>query len=98
MLALVSGQSGAGMMYDALTAAPSLTEAEALALLPSGSTIQSISTPGWCRISLNVDERPARAFADFCWPMYIFDWRNGPVVLLRRSSLGAFCGQWVAWS
>jgi hypothetical protein len=86
------------MVHDTFTTARHLSEAEALALLPSGSTIQSTNDTGWCVIALNVEEQAARAFADFCWPMYIFDWRNGPVVLLRRSNLATFCGLWETWA
>lgn len=93
------GQGAAGGMVSMFsTPLPQLTEAEALARLPAGSTIHEAGN-GFIAVALAVQGRVANAFADYCYPFYIHTERLGtPRFGMRRENLAAFVARWEAWA
>lgn len=91
-------QSGAGMLGMYMSTPPAITEADALARLPRGSSISETGS-GFIAVVLNVEGRAADAFADFCYPHFIPGQRLGfPCFAVRRANLGAFVERWEAWA
>lgn len=95
MIAAIQGQSGAGMVHMFIGPLPTLTEADALARLPFGSSIRAAHTRAWCVVSVAADHDALNAFAWFCAPRFVFS-RNSDV-LIRRSSLEEFVRTWEQW-
>ncbi len=98
MISEITGQSGAGMVRMHLSAPAPITEAQAMALLPSGSSIHATNPSPWITVVLNVPSQVARAFEDFTAPWFIPGWDRYPTFSLRRDSLGAFVRQWEAFA
>lgn len=98
MIADITGQSGSGMVHMQLSAPAPITDAEALAVLPSGSSIHPANHSSWCTVVLNVPYRVARSFNDYTAPWFIPGWDRYPTFTLRRENLGAFVRQWQAFA
>ena len=98
MLTETIGQSGVGMVHMFFAAPEPITDADALAALPSGSSIHPTSPAPWCTVVLNVPSQVARAFEDFTFPWFIPGWDRYPIFSLRRENLRAFVRQWEAFA